>query len=490
MAAPERAADRPARPAVGARARSRAALAPHVPFLPALGHAAGRRGRRLALGGRPPRAGRCRRGGCGSLVVIAATLAVLGTLSHGERHRGRHGVPGADGGREAARDARRRATSRCWSSSRTSCCTRRCCATSACRSCPTCWPAALFADCRADARARRQRAGDSAARRAAPHGRPAAAGVAARAAAVPAVPAPARAVLGHRRRRVGAHRPRRRDDAGRHLRPQRVGRGRVPRALRRRDAAAARSATGAARCCTSSTGAAGAGRSAQAFPVAGRAAISASRSTTRSRSSRPTGPGSWRSTCPPSGRSARPTAATTSSWSRRAASPRCRRSACAPTRASSPASNCRSRCAARALQLPPEGNPRSRALARATRQRARGDPLAIAAGDAHDVPRAAVRLHARPAEARRQRDGRVPVRDAARLLRALRVGLHAGDARRGRAGARRHRLPGRRVQPDRRLPDRAPVGRARLVRDLGRRAAAGCGSIRRRPWRRSASSAA
>ena len=95
------------------------------------------------------------------------------------------------------------------------------------------------------------------------------------------------------------------------------------------------------------------------------------------------------------------------------------------------------------------------------------------------VPRGTVRVHDAAAAARRQRGRRVPVRDAQRLLRALRLGLHRGDARGRRAGARRHRLPGRRVQPVRRLPDRAAVRRARVVGGLDRRSRLGA----RRPDR-------
>jgi hypothetical protein len=44
-------------------------------------------------------------------------------------------------------------------------------------------------------------------------------------------------------------------------------------------------------------------------------------------------------------------------------------------------------------------------------------------------------------------DRRIPVRHAARLLRALRIGLRLPDARSRRSGARGRRLPGRRVNP-------------------------------------------
>ncbi len=65
-----------------------------------------------------------------------------------------------------------------------------------------------------------------------------AAGRAARAAAVPALSTAARAVLGHRCAQRGQDGSRRRDDAGRRLRPQCVRRSRLPRPVLRRHAAA------------------------------------------------------------------------------------------------------------------------------------------------------------------------------------------------------------------------------------------------------------
>ena len=66
---------------------------------------------------------------------------------------------------------------------------------------------------------------------------------------------------------------------------------------------------------------------------------------------------------------------------------------------------------------------------------------------------------------------RVPVRRAARLLRALRERVRGAAARGRHSRAHRHRLPGRRDQSARQLPDRAPVGRARLGRGARRRTA-------------------
>ena len=64
---------------------------------------------------------------------------------------------------------------------------------------------------------------------------------------------------------------------------------------------------------------------------------------------------------------------------------------------------------------------------------------------------------------------RVPVRHAARLLRALRERVRRDAARRGHSGARGHRLSGRHDQSARRLHDRAPVRRARVGGGAGRR---------------------
>ena len=86
------------------------------------------------------------------------------------------------------------------------------------------------------------------------------------------------------------------------------------------------------------------------------------------------------------------------------------------------------------------------------------------------VPRRVVLLHARAAAARGGSGRRVPVRFAARLLRALRERVRRHAARRRHSRARGDRLPGRRDQSARRLHDRAPIRRARMG-----------GSDRRRP---------
>ena len=92
-------------------------------------------------------------------------------------------------------------------------------------------------------------------------------------------------------------------------------------------------------------------------------------------------------------------------------------------------------------------------------------------------PPGALLLYLDPAPARRERHRPVPVRDPARLLRTLRVGLRLCHARGWRAGAHRHRLPGRRTQPGRRLPHRAPIRCPRLGGSLAGRQ----GLVARRP---------
>ncbi len=120
-----------------------------------------------------------------------------------------------------------------------------------------------------------------------------------------------------------------------------------------------------------------------------------------------------------------------------------------------------------ALQLPPAVNPSARALALEWRAELPDDA---------DLMRRALRYF-------REREfvytlsppllgansvRRIPVRDPARFLRALRLQLRLPDARGGRPGAGGHRLPGRRDESDRRLHDRAPVRRPRLGRGVAR----------------------
>ena len=88
------------------------------------------------------------------------------------------------------------------------------------------------------------------------------------------------------------------------------------------------------------------------------------------------------------------------------------------------------------------------------------------------VPEGIVLLHAGAAAARRQSGGRLSLRDAPRLLRALCERLRRAAARGGDSGARGHRLSGRHDQSERRLHDRAPVRRPRLGRGAHRRAVA------------------
>ena len=429
MAAPERAAARTARPAVGARGArrgARAARAVHCPSGSTLLVVAAGAWRWAADRRRWPLPPRWLR----VLAVLAATLAVLGT------YRTLNGIEAGTAflvlmaAREAARDARRArphgaGVHRLFPAVRGA----------AARPAPA--AAALSArrgavrDGRADARARGRRRRFRP-RRAAPH--------AARCCCrplplalllfllFPRLPGPFWGIAAGESARTGL---------GDEMTPGDISdlsvSGEV--AFRVRffgdDPAAARSATGAARCCTSSTGAAGAGRRAQAFPDQARRSSSASRSTTRSRWSRTDrAAGSWRSTCPAEW----PEREAYRSYDfqlRRAAPPH--RGVVVPP-ALLPAlrrraRSCRSRCAARTCSCRRRA---IRAVARsaaATRRRGTGDPLAIARALLTMFREQPFVYTLRPAEARRQRDGRVPVRDATRLLRALRVGLHPGDAR-------------------------------------------------------------
>ena len=132
-------------------------------------------------------------------------------------------------------------------------------------------------------------------------------------------------------------------------------------------------------------------------------------------------------------------------------------------------------CRDRARDNPRTRRVRARAARRASRRR-RLHPRG-----ARVVPHRAVLLHAGAADCSDARSGRrVPVRHAARILRALRERVRRAAARRGHSRARGHRLPGRRDQPARRLHDRAPVRRARLGRGAHRRQVAALRSDRRR----------
>ena len=134
------------------------------------------------------------------------------------------------------------------------------------------------------------------------------------------------------------------------------------------------------------------------------------------------------------------------------------------------------------LQLPDAGgrnNPKTVEFARELRSK-HPERRGLHRRRARLVPPRIVLLHARASAARRQSGGRVPVRIAPRLLRALRERVRRDAARRGNSGARGHRLPGRHDQSERRLHDRAPVRRARLGGGPRRRTMAPPRSDRRR----------
>src|SRR5712671_3036072 len=78
-------------------------------------------------------------------------------------------------------------------------------------------------------------------------------------------------------------------------------------------------------------------------------------------------------------------------------------------------------------------------------------------------------LYARAAPPRGELGGRFPVQHQVGLLRAFLFGVRVPHAGRGRSGARGDRLPGGRHQPGGPHRDGAPVGCARLGRDLPRR---------------------
>ncbi len=99
------------------------------------------------------------------------------------------------------------------------------------------------------------------------------------------------------------------------------------------------------------------------------------------------------------------------------------------------------------LRAAGDGNPRTIAFARSLRERHPDDADYIRAV-LRNVPRAAVRLHARAAAATSTSRRPVHVRRAARLLRALRERVRRPVARGRHPGARRDRLPGRRDQSD------------------------------------------
>ena len=84
------------------------------------------------------------------------------------------------------------------------------------------------------------------------------------------------------------------------------------------------------------------------------------------------------------------------------------------------------------------------ARVRARAARARSRRRRVHRGGARALPQRAVRLHAGAAALRAGTGRPVPVRHAARLLRALRERVRRAAARRRHSRARRHRLPGRR----------------------------------------------
>ena len=79
---------------------------------------------------------------------------------------------------------------------------------------------------------------------------------------------------------------------------------------------------------------------------------------------------------------------------------------------------------------------------------------------ARDVPGAAVLLHPHAAASGRGLGGRLSVRQPARFLRTLRIGVRHADAGRGHSGARGDRLPGWHLQPLRGLLDHQAERRA------------------------------
>ena len=113
------------------------------------------------------------------------------------------------------------------------------------------------------------------------------------------------------------------------------------------------------------------------------------------------------------------------------------------------------------LALPANRNPRARALASRLRAVA-GDDSAYVTAALDFFKRGGLRIHADAPAPGREFNRRTVVFHPSGVLRPLRFGLCGLDARRRRAGAGRHRLPGRRMESDRPLPDRAPVRRARL----------------------------
>ncbi len=122
-----------------------------------------------------------------------------------------------------------------------------------------------------------------------------------------------------------------------------------------------------------------------------------------------------------------------------------------------------------ALQLPPGRNPRSARAGARRCARSTPDDARSWRGPARAVPRRRFHLHADAAAPVPRLGRRFPLRHPAGLLRPLRLGVRHAGARRRRAGARGHRLPGRRVESDRRIPDRSTVRRTCLGGDLAGR---------------------
>ena len=294
----------------------------------------------------------------------------------------------------------------------------------------------------------------------------------------PRVPGPA---LGPADGRVRRHdRPVGLDDAGQHLSLlSQSDADRLPRQVRRRRRPTAGASTGAARCSGTSTAAPGAPgevrlsgarriRAARrAAPLRGHARAARAQLAVRARPARP-------------GAAAR--AGATGDFqllSRRRCATRMRyeMSSFLEYRAMGGATPDE---LAAARQLPPGFNPRAVALARELAARV-GDrrPHRDARGRRTSA-RARLRVHARAAAARRAtRSTSSCSQTRSGFCEHFASAFVVPDARRRRAGARRHRLPGRRGQPGRRLSDRAPVRRARLGRGLARRRGLGA----RRPDR-------
>ena len=113
--------------------------------------------------------------------------------------------------------------------------------------------------------------------------------------------------------------------------------------------------------------------------------------------------------------------------------------------------------------------PRTVALGRQLRTRFAGDPAAIVREMLHPFREEPFDYTLRTTAPCRQRGRRIPVCDPQGFLRALRLGVHGRDASRRHPCPGRDGIPGRRIQPVRRVPYRATIRRARMVGGVDRR---------------------